>query len=565
MFCLTGQYAELFKQKLISGEINPEILNSMTSAERRQYFKEIIGDNNAKEVNALFESKLLLKNQQQGIINWAKQVVGIKNPVYRDILSRVNKMTEVLNPQTEKAFLEDLVAHRLGTTVTMEEASKISELAKEVQDLKGGPDRLAYGRARVAFGNYINALKEGADKKTLSDILKTPLKSISEVAGATKSIRASMDNSAIFRQGWKTLWTNPGTWLKNAKQSFVDLVKTFGGKEVLDEVQADIVSRPTYDLMQKAKLAVGTIEEAYPSHLNKLTNLPVVKQTLGKAYKASEAAYTGFVYRMRADVFDKYLEIAEKTGVNIQDEAELKAIGKLVNSLTGRGSLGPLEPSANFINNVFFSPRFIKSNFDTLTAHQFQKGVTPFVRKQAAENLLKIIGGTATILTIANAVKPGSIEKDSRSSDFGKIKIGDTRFDVTGGMAGLVILASRLISHATKSSTSGTITPLDTGKFGAPTTQDQIYNFFESKLSPASQFILQLRTGKDFSGNPVSPGKTLLDLITPLPITTYQELKSNPNSANIILSLIADALGIGTNTYSPKKSSTNKGLFSSFK
>src|SRR6266436_5151390 len=111
MFCLPKELTDKFKTKLISGEINPEKLSSMSSEERRTYFKEFLGADNAKQVNTLFESKLLLKNQQLGIINWAKQVAGMKPEVLKDILTKVNKMTEVLNPVSEKAFLEDLASH----------------------------------------------------------------------------------------------------------------------------------------------------------------------------------------------------------------------------------------------------------------------------------------------------------------------------------------------------------------------------------------------------------------------------------------------------------------------
>jgi len=54
---------------------------------------------------------------------------------------------------------------------------------------------------------------------------------------------------------------------------------------------------------------------------------------------------------------------------------------------------------------------------------------------------------------------------------------------------------------------------------------------------------------KDFSGNPVTVGGELSNAFTPLPITNYLELKNDPNSAPTLLGLIADALGIGVNTY----------------
>ena len=495
------------------------------------------------------------------MITWAKRVSGLSPETKRDLISRVNRMTEILTPETKEAFLEDLAAQRLGMTVTMNEAGKISELAKTVMDKKiimdAGGDRMEYGRARVAFGNYVSELKTAAKKRTVTETLKDPLKILSEVAGAAKATKASMDNSAIFRQGWKTLWTNPMVWQKNARRSFVDLVQTLGGKPVMDELNADAVSRPTHELAKKAKLAIGTLEEEFPSVLPE--KVPVV----GRLYKASEVAFTAFVYRQRLDIFDKYIDVAERSGVDLTDKDELRSIGKLVNSLTGRGALGRLEPVADVVNNVFFSPRLLKSHIDTLLLHPTDAGFSPFARKQAASNILKIISGTAMVLLVANAMLPDSVEDDPRSVDFGKIRVGNTRFDVTGGMGSLVTLASRLITMSTKASTTGLVTELNVDDFGSRTGLDVVYDFFENKLSPAASLIKTLLEGKDWEGDKPTIEGELDNLFTPIIITNYFELKDDPKSADIMLAMIAEGLGISANTYSIKanwENSTSKEL-----
>lgn len=553
-FCLPKFAADSFKAKLKDGTIDPAKLAEMSSDERRAHFSDIVGEENAKQVNAMFESKLLLKSQQQGIITWAKTVAGLKPEVLRDVLTKVSKMTEVLQPEDQKKFFSDLAEQKLGTHVTVEEAGKIAQLAKEVEGAKttmqGGGDRLAYGRAKVAFGNYVSELKNNSDSLTLKERLQPGnyKQNISDLAGVSKGLKASLDNSAIFRQGWKTLFTNPTIWAKNAVTSFSDLARSIGGKQIMDEVHADIISRPTYNLMQKAKLDVGSkLEEQYPTHV--VEKIP----GLGTLYKASEDAYTGFVQRMRADVFDKYFEVAKKSGIDITDTKQLQSIGKLVNSLTGRGHLGETgEKAAAVVNNVFFSPRFLKSNLDFLTAHQFQGDVTPFVRKQAALNLAKVVLGSAGVLAIANTVAPGSVETDPRSSDFGKIRIGDTRFDVTGGMGPILTLAARILTMSSKSSVSGNVSKLNSGKFGSQTGADVVVNFAEGKLSPIGSIFKDLLVGQDASGNPVTPLNEANNLLMPLPITNAIELKNNPKSANMLAAMIADALGISVNTYSAK-------------
>ena len=92
---------------------------------------------------------------------------------------------------------------------------------------------------------------------------------------------------------------------------------------------------------------------------------------------ASEVAYTGFLYRMRADIADRYVEIAEKNGVDLTDPLETRSIGRLVNSLTGRGDLGSLEKVGKQVNTIFFSPKMVKSQFDFLTV-QVMTWLSPF-------------------------------------------------------------------------------------------------------------------------------------------------------------------------------------------
>lgn len=548
MYCLPANLANKFIAGLKDGSINPSNLAEMSSSERRAFFQTLMGEIHAKYTNSLFESKLLLKNQQRGMITWAKTVSGMKPEAKRDVVSKINKMTEMLNPESEKAFLEDLVAHKLKTRVTIEQANEISKLAKLTADKKEameqGGDRMKYGRAMVAFSNYVTELKENAKKMTFVEAIKRPGKFVVDLGGVSRSIKASMDNSALLRQGWKTLWTNPGYWTKNAIKSFLDIGKTIGGKNVIDEVKADIFSRPYYDKMKTADLAVATIEEEFPSAL------PEKIPGVGRIYKAGQDAYTAFLYRQRADIFGKYLEIAERSGVDTDDKMQLKSIGKLVNSLTGRGALGVLEPAADVVNNVFFSPRLLKSNIDVLTAHLGDPKVSAFAKKQAAANLVKIISGTAAILLIAGATVPGSVDWDPRSANFGKIKIGNTRFDVTGGMGSLTTLISRQIANSTKSSMTGIIKELGTGEYGAATRLSLFYNFFENKLAPLPSAIKNLLKQRDFEGKRPTAISTARDLVVPIIGTNYVELRDDPNSADILLAMIAEGLGVSTSTYS---------------
>lgn len=554
--CLPKDLANRFKQALKSGEINPEVISTMTSKERNAFFTKLVGEEYGQMTNALFESKLLLKNQKQGMISWAKSVAGLKEEARRDLLTKIEKMQNILTPENEGMFLEDLASTKLGVGITDKEAADIAKLTKEALDARDAmdssprrgvddvptPQELAYGEKTIALNNYVNNLKTKAERYTPLELVFSPRKAAMEIGGITKSVKSSGDISASLRQGIKTFFSNPIEWWRNAPKQFSDIKKVFQGKDAMDMLNAEIISDPMYDLMKKSKLAVGAIEEAFP------TRNPEMIPFLGKFFKASDAAYSGFLHRMRVDLFKKYIRIAESQGININNKAEIESIAKMVNALTGRGHLGGLESSANALNVTFFSPRNFKSNLDFLTAHQAQKGVTPFVRMEAAKNLIKTLAGIGTVLATAQMLwGDDAVEWDPRSSDFGKIKIGKTRFDITGGNGSLITLLGRQITGETK--TKGNIKSITTGKFGAPSRGSVLMNFTENKLSPLAQEIQDRLVGKTFEGNKPTLMNTAKNFFVPLGIANINETKDQKDRADLLLIGIMDALGVGSQTY----------------
>ena len=143
-------------------------------------------------------------------------------------------------------------------------------------------------------------------------------------------------------------------------------------------------------------------------------------------------------------------------GIDMLNPADAQPWGNLANSLSGRGDLGKLNFAGDFLNRTLFSARYLKSNIDVFTAPikagfgelQVRTGVISrselLARREAAKNTLRLVAGVAVILTIAKIIDPESVTFDPRSTDFGKIKVGATRFDVTGGLASIATLASRL-------------------------------------------------------------------------------------------------------------------------
>lgn len=575
-WCLPKHIANQFLKDLQNGKINPEKLLSMTSKQRREFFNNLVGKENSANVNRVFESKLLLKNQQQGIITWAQQMAGLKPEAKRDLLSRVDKMKEVLNPKTEAAFLEDIVSFRLKTNVTPTEAKTISNLAtdaikkKEIMESgkrskpsKGGSvtaTEFEYGMARVKFQNYIDDLKTGGLRGELKSKFGTVGRAFSTTAGMMKSLKATFDNSWIGRQGWKIAFNFPRVWFRNSLKSFKDVWNTLRGKErVSDTVNAEAYARPNYENYIKDKnidgtssrLAVGVVEEAFPES-GFLERIP----GFGRLHRAAQDAFTAMAYRSRMDIYDIMYDVMVKSGVK---DPTNRGLGTFVNSLTSRGSLGKFEQAGNVINNVLFSGRKLRSDFDFLTAHFGSKKVDPFLKKKAAVNLVRTISGTSAILTLANIALPGSVNLNPTNSDFGQVKVGDTRFDVTGGMRWLPILAARLTDAVFTNLGGDRIFPEDGYIGGGKGAIDVVTNFYENKLSPAMQVAMDIARGRTkFDNEELNFWRELEEATVPLPVQNIWEGADNNKRANLALIIILDGLGVSSNTFEKKSKRSGK-------
>jgi hypothetical protein len=579
-WCLLKEYVDKFKKGLSDREIDPNKLILMSSAERNVFFAKYVGADNAQQVNALFESKLLLKNQVEGYTTWAKKVVGVTPAIRRDLLSRIEKMDKVLNPGEEKAFLQDLASTKLGINVTQEEAKNISELSKKIVDLKKNASeegifptptqRLEYGASKVTMENYINDLKLKAKRISFKEQpIKKIMSGIGEVPGILKSTVASFDNSFWGRQGVKALYTSPDVWTKNFLKSWGDIARqTFakgkwyrsGDDAVIDSIKADIYSRPN-SLNDKYKVGGYGLdflsEEAYPS------SWPEKIPVLGRIFKASEIAYNGGALRLRADLADRLIKLAEKNGVNTLDPNEAKGMGHLISSLTGKGSLGKGEPLAKEINVLLFSAKFLKGNINTLTAHAFDPKASKFVKKQAAKNLLRIILTITGILSIAKMLDPNSVDEDPRSTNFGKVKIFGHWTDITGGLAMLVTLASRLIPSYHngkwsfwKKTANGNWIDLRSGGYGKETALDIVESFAEGKLSPVAGILRDQWAGRNFQGQ-VPTTETIIKGQMPLSIQNTQQLIKDPQSSFVVGSMILDGLGFSVSNTVEPNSKTN--------
>ncbi len=179
-FCIPPILAERLKAAAQRGEIDIEKMYDMDSAERRALFENYVEKDIAKKINLGFE-KAMVSTKVTALQKWASDVFVGKDELKKkkkDIIDRIQELNEagVLTPEKEKAFLEDLVAEKLGLTVTTEESQKISELATQLQELAKeesdfGTPSLEYFDTRRKMQEYIESITPSSRVKIATSII----------------------------------------------------------------------------------------------------------------------------------------------------------------------------------------------------------------------------------------------------------------------------------------------------------------------------------------------------------------------------------------------------------
>jgi len=570
--CLPKVNREKILNAFKSGKLTIEKLYNLSESERRTLLSEYTGKEVASLVNAKFE-QAMLSNQKKAFANWIERTTTRSDPIRRDMLKKVENNKKFLLADEAKGFMEDLAEHKLGLRVSEAEAKTLLDMKSKIDELKvevpedaplRSSERLAYGYALEDFKTFIGDRKLGAISLKVKErfLPKNWGKDLVDIAGTTKSMVATLDNSFIGRQGWKTLLRGDyKIWGTTLIESFKNIGKELVAKSdgwfknrndaVMKSIRADIWSRPNA-LNGKYKAAkngyeLGVLhEEVFP------VSFPEKIPLLGRVFKAAETAFSGSALRMRADLADAIIAAAERNGIDMLDPRQATAHGKLVGSLTGRGDIGRLGAVGREVNVLMFSVKFLKSNWDTLTAHLFDKEMTKAAKVESVKSTLRIAASITAILAVADTLGY-DVEWDPRSSRSGQICRENHCFDITGGMRGLVTLGSRLVPTPhngewnlwSKSSVTGKWSKTLGAGFGEWTALDTFEGFFEGKLSPTAGAVRDFWKGENFEGQKPTFVNTTIGLITPISAEQFIEELQKGND-DILLAMMAEVMGISS-------------------
>lgn len=417
-------------------------------------------------------------------------------------------------------------------------------LAKIRDFAKGEEGFLDIGEIGAGISQGLTKLKDYTVKSS-KDFAKTAKTEFGKAPLETtgrfmRASGATGDLSFPFRQGWNMM-DRPEFW-----KSFKPMIEGALSKEKYEKIRADMIKDPGWVDAKSAGIRfddLGSIAERSEQFQTELVEkIPF----LGEVAKFSSRGYMTFANKLRFESYKKLVKRAEKA-YGGELPKELKAeIAEFVNNATGRGSLGKYESSATGLASAFFSPRLIASRVNMLNPKTYVNA-SPFVRKQYIRAMANNVALASTAIGVAYFAG-ADVEFDPRSSDFGKIKKGNTRIDITGGMAQYIRLMAQLQQGARKSSLTGKVTKLNTGKFGSPTKLTQVENFSYNKAAPLAGLVIDWLRGKDFKGDPFTWDKALINRVHPMIIQDAMEvMKEDPE---LIALMLPAFFGMGVQAYS---------------
>lgn len=478
------------------------------------------------------------------------------------------KKLDALKNKLEKDI--DKIEEQLRTGDFSEKEPKPLTLDKEAKELQDRLIKLKHERQeRLLKEEYAKSSFWNKAQNEAANILNTP-----------RTLMASVDYSAPLRQSLFATLSHPII----GAEAFGKMFKASWSKKYYDRWFDNLKNSKNYDLMHDSKLAITDVdhphlsqrEEAYMSNL--AHKIPILGDTI-KGQKVgfdligrSERAYSMYLNKMRADLFNIYTAEMQRKGLTFEKNSEeFKQMAAFVNNITGRGDLGKTFNEASpILSGIFFSPRLMASRLNTLTYFaqpRFWKKVPPQARMDYFKGLVATAGIGLGILALAKAAGADT-EDDPRSPDFGKIKVGNTRWDIWGGHQQYIRIAAQLWTNQRKSSTTGRVTNMGDGNPYSGSRGDLVGGFFRGKLAPIPSVMLDILKGENAIGEKITgswqsaPGEigikeNLATHLLPLVWTGMNEaIKDQGNKAWFTVA-VPSVFGVGTSTYKTKEVSTS--------
>lgn len=530
MLCIPPAINRKLRDAIASGKIDAEKLVKMSSPERDELLSEYLGPQYSKAINNRFMSKFNTDIDQKTVdyitsemaqINKLRGEFNAKHPTMSvDDYAKLDKAPEWAVRYTNMTEnLSDVVnvRNKMSNTEALKHYSK-EQWAK----IKDSED----------FGSAI-----GNTAKVSFDVLTTPV---------LKALKTTMDASYTLRQGFKVLAQSRTAYKNSWADSWKALSNVFGDIDksnvVMREFKARALAHPYYEkLVIDGKLAVGAVEEYFPTNVGE--KIPMI----GNLFASSNNAFTIFSQSARLNLATEILQKAEANGVKLTSQ-EIKDIAQVVNSITGRGSLGKFEASSSLLNKAFFAPRYVRSSIDTFLM-PMNPTLSKVAKAEALKNSRNTLGGILAIMSTASMFT--DVNWDPFSTGFGTMKVpGSTaRVDLTAGHGQYIVLAAREAWGKKTDSKGKTVTLGDTKAYKPETRTSIAGDFAANKLSPSLSYLKRALSDHElYGGKEINLSNSLRELVAPITPDNAVDYLQNEDIASALIMIAGDMLGAGVRT-----------------
>lgn len=370
-----------------------------------------------------------------------------------------------------------------------------------------------------------------------------------DALGVARSLKATADLSATLRHGLVPSTLHPVL----AGQSFLKEVRAaFSHNYAVDldnAIHADPVTKLLVDNgayfapVEAARSGLSKREEEFASALAE--RIPGI----GRIIKGADRAFATYLNNLRYGV-------AKKVMANWSHEDYTpENLGKLaswLNHSTGRGDLKFLNDIAPAMNVAFFSPRYAVSRVQMTAdmaralgsvakATAKREAVDP-ISKEIALNAVAFYGTGLTVLGLMGMAGL-RVGVDPRASNFGKVRIGHTEYDMWGGLAQDARFIAQIVKGARVNPETGMVTDQNV----IETTK----RFLRSKLAPIPGVLTDIAVGYTQQGKPATLTNSAINLVAPIVATDIVAAWQADKLGGVIGVAPASILGIGTNTQVP--------------
>jgi hypothetical protein len=422
--------------------------------------------------------------------------------------------------------------------------AEIDSLHNTITTFKG-LDKFERPRTRMALNQLLDGGKvpTESDLQLLQDVFGKDLtdavmkrqsigRKLIDYANSFRAVKTAIDMSAPLRQG---LILSVGHPVK-AAQAFGQMTKSFFSEGAAQAVRDQMKSSPNAHLYKSSGLylakRLGQREENFMSRLAE--KIPGVER--------SERAYETYLNKLRMDVFDSMVKDASavlgKKGKEFT-AGHQAAIADFVNKASGRGTLGKADVLAPLLNTAFFAPRFTASRFQVFDPRVYTR-LPPGARQHAIRSMVGTVGLVTTAVGLAH-LGGADVETDPRSTDFMKVKVGNTRIDPWGGVLPEVRFLAMLAlgERQTQAGKDIRVGRLETTA-----------HFARGRLAPVPGVLTDLDIEKTYSGGQVTPLGEASQLFTPMFLGDVKDVYGTAKGHPELLPLAF--FGAGISTYHPQ-------------